>query len=78
MGRRQPRAGLVNGCEVSAGCKHLAGVGAAEGRFCRKPPPLYCRHGDPIDSATEVGEFDVGEDEAQGDIGAEEQVNVLE
>jgi len=32
----------------------------------------------PTDSATEVGEFDVGEDEAQGDIGAEEQVNVLE
>ena len=41
-------------------------------------PPLDCRHGDPTDSATEIGEFDVGEDEARGDIRAEEQVDVLE
>jgi len=33
LGRRQPRAGLESGREVSVGCEHLAGVGAADGRF---------------------------------------------
>jgi len=57
----------------------------ASGRMLPSRPPFQpirtlrsCPRVAPTDSATEVGEFDVGEDEAQGDIGAEEQVNVLE